>query len=200
MRVAIYARVSTRDQQVLNQTEQLRQFCQQKGWTVAEEFLDFESGGTADRPEFKRMFVEASRRKFDLLLFWAIDRLSREGTLATLTHLQRLTSYGVKWHSYSEEYINSCGPFADVILSLLASLARQEKIRIGERTRAGISRARSMGKTIGRPKVVPKDETVQNIQRLREGGLTWEQIANETGESRSSCQRVLYRSSIEHLG
>jgi DNA invertase Pin-like site-specific DNA recombinase len=200
MRVAIYARVSTRDQEVSNQTEQLRQYCQQKGWTISHEFVDHESGGTSDRPEFRRMFSEASRRKFDILLFWAIDRLSREGTLETLMHLQRLTSYGVKWHSYSEEYINSCGPFADVVLSLLASLARQEKIRIGERTKAGIARARSMGRIIGRPRVVPNDDSVKSIQALRERGLTWGQVANETGQTRSSCQRVLYRSSTKQLG
>jgi len=78
-RVAIYARVSTDKQDTENQAVQLREFARRQGWQVVREYVDYESGAKADRAEFRQMFEDASRRKFDLLLFWALDRLSREG-------------------------------------------------------------------------------------------------------------------------
>jgi DNA invertase Pin-like site-specific DNA recombinase len=89
MRVAIYARASTDKQDTENQLIQLRDFAVKQGWTVAREYVDYESGSKADRGEFKQMFVDASQRRFDVLLFWALDRLSREGVLETLQHLRR---------------------------------------------------------------------------------------------------------------
>src|SRR5882762_8118145 len=82
-RIAIYARVSTKDkgQETANQLSQLREFAAKQGWTIYGEFVDHESGGKSDRAEFQAMFQHASQRKFDLLLFWALDRLSREGVL-----------------------------------------------------------------------------------------------------------------------
>jgi Resolvase, N terminal domain len=97
-RVAIYARVSTKGvgrQDAENQLRQLRAFAESQSWTVVDEYVDRLSGKTADREQFQLMFGSASKRGFDVLLFWSLDRLSREGTVATLNHLQRLHSYGV---------------------------------------------------------------------------------------------------------
>ena len=71
------------------------------------------------QPQFKRMFEDASKRKFDHVLFWALDRFSREGTLETLQHLQKLSAWGVGWRSYQESYLDSCGPFAETSLCRL---------------------------------------------------------------------------------
>jgi len=92
-RAGLYARISTRDkgQDVGNQLFQLREFAIKQGWTVVGEFVDQESGSTPDRPQFQAMFQAASRRKLDVLLFWSLDRLSREGVLETLQYLNRLT-------------------------------------------------------------------------------------------------------------
>jgi DNA invertase Pin-like site-specific DNA recombinase len=98
MRAAIYARVSTKGvgrQDAENQLRQLRAFAVSQSWSVVHEFVDRLSGRTADREQFQLMFQAASVRGFDVLLFWSLDRLSREGTIATLNHLQRLNSYGV---------------------------------------------------------------------------------------------------------
>ncbi|MBZ5580884.1 MAG: recombinase family protein [Acidobacteriia bacterium] len=156
MRTALYARVSTRDkgQDVENQLAQLREFCARQGWTVAREFVDHASAKTADRPQFKALFTAASRRDFDLVLFWSLDRFSREGVLETLQHLQRLDSCGVNWRSFTEQYLDSCGVFRDAVLSILATVAKQERIRLSERTIAGLARARAQGKQIGRPRLV----------------------------------------------
>src|SRR3981189_1502450 len=103
--VGIYARVSTKDrgQEMENQLSELRRFAGSQGWIVFAEYLDHESGSHDDRPQFKQMFKDASQRRFDTLLFWSLDRLSREGVLETLQHLQRLTGYGVGYRSFTEQ-------------------------------------------------------------------------------------------------
>ena len=84
MKVAIYARVSTADgrQDADNQLAELRRFAATQGWEVTGEYVDHESGSRADRAEFKRLFRAASRRIFDVILFWALDRFTREGSFA----------------------------------------------------------------------------------------------------------------------
>jgi DNA invertase Pin-like site-specific DNA recombinase len=97
-KIAIYSRVSTKDkgQDTENQLHQLRDFCsKQEGWTIVHEYVDRVSGKHGDREAFQDMFSAASRREFDVVLFWALDRFTREGVYATLQYLQRLTSYGV---------------------------------------------------------------------------------------------------------
>ena len=93
MRTALYARVSTKDgrQDTENQLRQLRAFAVSQGWTLTGEYVDHVSGKRSDREQFRRMFAAASKREFDILLFWSLDRLSSEGTVETLNQLQRLT-------------------------------------------------------------------------------------------------------------
>jgi DNA invertase Pin-like site-specific DNA recombinase len=97
-------------------------------WTIAAEYIDHESDKVSDREEFQQMFVDASQRKFDVLLFWSLDRLSREGVLPTLLHLQRLTSY-IGYRSFTEQYFDSCGIFRDAVIAIVATLAKQEHTR-----------------------------------------------------------------------
>ena len=94
MNAALYSRVSTRDkgQDAENQLRQLREFCERQGWTIVREFVDHATGKRSDRDEFQAMFAAASRREFDMVLFWSLDRFSREGVYETLQHLQRLTA------------------------------------------------------------------------------------------------------------
>ena len=109
-RVALYARVSTRDknQDTENQLRQLREFCRTQGWEVTHEYVDFASGKSAEgRAQFQRLFTDASQRRFDVVLFWALDRFSREGVAETLNYLQRLSSYGVGYRSFTEQYLDS---------------------------------------------------------------------------------------------
>ena len=193
MRAALYGRVSTKDkgQEVANQVIQLREFCKTQGWTIVIEYEDHQSGGTADRPQFRKMMADASQRRFDVLVFWALDRFTREGTLATLQHLKQLTSYGVAFRSYTEPYLDSCGIFGDVVIAVLGTIAQQERVRISERVRAGLDRARlqgtKSGKPIGRPKAVfSRDE----VQTLRAEGLSWREIARRAGVSAASVRRA----------
>jgi DNA invertase Pin-like site-specific DNA recombinase len=137
------------------------------------------------------MFKAASQRKFDVLLFWLLDRLSREGVLETLQHLNRLTSYGVNYRSFTEQYFDSCGIFKDAVISILATIARQERIRISERVRAGLRNARAKGKTLGRPRVIVD---AGRISRLRAQGRSVRQIAAELGYSRGLVHNTLANS------
>src|SRR5262245_53864036 len=88
----------------------------------------------------------ASRHEFDLALFWSLDRFSREGVLETLQYLRTLTSYGVGWKSFTEQYLDSCGIFRDAVLSILATIAKQERIRLYSNPTSTILRSiRSIG-------------------------------------------------------
>jgi DNA invertase Pin-like site-specific DNA recombinase len=165
IKCAIYARVSSDKQETLNQRAQLKKFCLQQGWLVVAEYIDHETGSVPSRVEFQKMLLHASQRKFDVLLFWALDRLTREGTLATLQYLERLTSYQVGYKSFTEPYLDSCGTFKDVVISLLATMAKQERIRMGERVRAGLQHARKQGKRLGRPPL--RQLTAGEVARLR---------------------------------
>jgi DNA invertase Pin-like site-specific DNA recombinase len=188
MVAAIYARVSTRDrQETENQLVQLREFAAKSGWTVHREYVDRETGATADREQFQAMFNDASRRKFDLLLFWSLDPLSREGALETLQHLQRLTSCGVGYKSFTEQYLDSCGVFRDAVISILAVIAKQERVRLSERTRAGIAVARSKGAKLGRPRLKVQ---AAEIARLKAQGLSLRAIGRELRISEGSVRRL----------
>jgi hypothetical protein len=112
LRIAIYARVSTTDkgQDTENQLRELRQFVVNKsseGWTLADEYVDHATGKNANRPEFQRLFRDAAEGKFDLVLFWSLDRFTREGVLETLQHLQRLTGNGIDWWSHLRKSISA---------------------------------------------------------------------------------------------
>ncbi|MGA1998337.1 MAG: recombinase family protein [Bryobacteraceae bacterium] len=192
-RIAVYARVSTRDkgQDTENQLAQLRDFCKHQHWAIAREYVDHVSAKRADnRAQFQALFVAAARREFDLVLFWSLDRFSREGALATMQHLQRLNSHGVDWKSFTEQYLDSCGIFKDAVLSILATIAKQERIRISERTVAGLQRARRAGKRLGRPlKVYDRDRA--RMAKLRSAGLSLSKIAARMKMSKTTIARIL---------
>jgi DNA invertase Pin-like site-specific DNA recombinase len=198
MRIALYARVSTKDkgQDHENQLRELRAFVERKksdGWQIVAEFVDKCSGKTDKRPSFKRMFDQASRKEFDMVLFWSLDRFSREGVVETLNHLQRLTASGVEWWSYREEYLRSVGVFRDAVLAILAAIAKQERVRIQERVMAGLARARAAGKVLGRrPGIEPRPQ----VWKLKDKDLSIRQIAEQLNLSHGTVQRTLARGRI----
>ena len=115
----------------------------------------------------------------ECVLFWALDRFSREGMAQTIVHLQRLTSYGVTFHSYSEP--------RNILLALLASLAKVEAQKIGERTKAGMARAKAKGIRVGRPRLAV--EIRQQIAKRAAKGETPYSIAKALGVDRHTVAK-----------
>jgi DNA invertase Pin-like site-specific DNA recombinase len=188
VKVAIYSRVSTDSQILDNQTIQLRRFACTQGWDIVREFHESSSGASSNRSAFKEMFISASKRHFDVLLFWSLDRFSREGVTKTLQYLQQLESYGVAFRSFTEPYLDSLGVFKEAILALLASLAKQERIRISERTKAGLERARSRGIRLGRRPC--SNEIVQKVREFRLRGKSFGFISRELGIGKATAHRL----------
>jgi DNA invertase Pin-like site-specific DNA recombinase len=192
MKVAIYARVSTRDgrQDTENQLRQLRAFAVSQGWILRREYIDHVSGKSSDRQAFQEMFAAASRHEFDILLFWSLDRLSREGTVETLNHLQRLISYGVNYRSFTEQYLDSTGIFKEAVIGILAAVAKQERVRISERVKAGLETAKAKGRKLGRTPVSATIKAVE-VRRLREAGNSIRSIAELVGIAPNTVVSIL---------
>jgi len=191
MRCLIYTRVSTttHDQTTENQVAQLKEYAHRQNWEIVEIIEEYCSGGKSaeERTGLKKVFSMARQKKFDVLLFWSLDRLSREGSRKTLEYLTRLDDWKVKWHSYTEEYISSLGIFSDAIISLMAALARQEKVRLSERVSAGLQRARNKGRKLGRPQIADTEK----IKELRQNGHSLAEIAKRCGISRTRVHQIL---------
>lgn len=188
-RVALFARISTtvKGQELANQLEPLREFARQQGWIVVREFVDETSESRFDRVGVQALLEAAASRQYDVLLFWSLDRLSRQGALQTLEMLHRLTELGVAWRSYTEPDLDSAGVFGEAIVALLATLAKQERLRLQERVRAGLMRARRDGKRLGRPRRVFDR---RRVVELRLTGMSWRQIAAAMGISTGLARRV----------
>jgi DNA invertase Pin-like site-specific DNA recombinase len=169
---------------------QLRGFCRQQGWSVVREYIDQKTGRTSDREAFQLLFQHAYEKRFDLCLFWALDRFSREGATDTLQHLRKLTNYGVKWKSFTEQYIDSAGMFGEVIISLLAVLAKQESVRRSERASAAYAKLKHQGRTdhLGRKRLVVDRD---NIRALAAGGMSTRAIAAKLKISHTSVHRIV---------
>src|SRR5215831_11531673 len=182
-RVAIYARVSTDDkgQDPENQLRQLRDWCARMGHPVVCEYVEHENGGKGVeyRQQLAAMFAGAARREFDLLLVWSLDRFSREGMAATVAYLQRLSSHGVAFRSYTEEHLSTENELVrNVLLAVLASLAKLEREKISQRTKAGLERARANGKILGRPRFSDGDR--ERLRKALDTGESWHAVSKKT--------------------
>lgn len=170
MKVALYARVSTKDKGKSTETQlpELRRYAEAHGYLIYKEYVEQESASTGNRAEFQVMLADAHRCCFDLVLFWSLDRFSREGALPTMQYLNQLESYGVGYKSLTEQYLDSTGLFKDAIISILATLAKQERVRLSERTKAGMARRVAQGVQMGPP---PKNaEQIAQIRLLKQEG------------------------------
>jgi DNA invertase Pin-like site-specific DNA recombinase len=152
-------------------------------------FTDQESGGKANGTEFKTLLLEAYQQKFDLVVFWRLDRFSREGALATRRYLKQLKDHGVDYTSFTEPYLNSLGPFGDVIVSMLATIAAQDLIRISENTKAALAKKKAAGVKLGTPGKSPAQ--IEQNRRLKAEGLSNDAIAKALKMSVSTVAKYL---------
>lgn len=193
---AMYLRVSTTDdrQDTDNQLLQLQEFCDRIGWQVHKSYVDRESGrkGRKEREAFAQMFDDAARRKFDVVLFWSLDRFSREGIRKTIYYLQQLDGYGVRFRSYTEPLLDTDNELvAHIIIGVLSYFAQQEAVRISERTKAGLQRLKRQGKTLGRPDGFA--EWKDHLLAMKAAGYSQGQMQRETGLAYNTVKSYLKR-------
>jgi DNA invertase Pin-like site-specific DNA recombinase len=189
MKVAIYTRVSGKSnrQDAANQSLQLIEYCQRQGWEYVE-YTDRMSGTKAERTAFQQLFEDARLKKLDLVLFWALDRFSREGVTETLNYLKVLDSYGVAWKSFTESYLDSTGMFKEAVIAILAAVAKQEHARLSERVVAGLRRAKREGKVLGRKRIIVDRD---RIHAMHANGHSVRAISTEVGISKSLVANIL---------
>jgi len=194
MKVALYVRVSTAEQDTGMQLDTLREYCRNRHWSIYREYVDQGiSGTTAARPELEAMMRDSTQRKFDAVLVWKFDRLFRS-VPHMMAALERFRSLGVDFISITEA-IDTTAPIGKMVYTLLAAIAEFEHDLMRERTLAGIATARANGKRIGRPRA---EIDVKEALRLRgePHNLSYRAIAERMGVSstvvfQAICRRVL---------
>jgi len=175
---AIYARVSTDRQKVDMQLNELRQFAARSGWSIYEEFIDQNySGGNTKRPAFTAMMDAARKRKFDLLLVWKLDRLSRSLKDLIVT-LDELGSCGIDFVSYDNN-LDTSTPTGKLVFQIVGAVAEFEKEIIRERVVAGLATARNKGKRLGRPPI--SKYVYDQALKMRSEGSSYRNIGKVLG-------------------
>ena len=187
LRAGLYARVSTNDPQTLAmQNRAMREYAARRGWTIALQVREVNSG--AARREAREKLIEAARRReIDVVLVWRLDRWGRSVTdlLATLQELEHL---GVGFVSLTEA-LDLTTPAGRAMAAMLAVFAAFEREVLQERTRAGLAHARANGKRLGRPATAAVHAA--DIRKLQSAGVSKSEIARRLNIGRTSVRRIL---------
>src|SRR5438477_2666561 len=192
LRVGLYARVSTHDQQTIPlQTRAMREYAARRGWTITLQVKEIGSG--ASQRERREMLLEAARRReIDAVLVWRLDRWGRSVTdlLATLQELEHL---GVGFVSLTEA-LDLTTPAGRAMAVLLAVFAEFEREILRERVRAGLAQARQNGNRLGRPETAAQHAV--EIRKLHRAGINKSEIARRLQIGRTSVRRILTAQSL----
>ena len=154
MKAALYLRVSTTEQNVDNQLPALEAYTDSRGWQIVEVYQENESAWkSGHQKELARLLADCrnGRHRVDVVLVWALDRLSREGAAAILNLVNTFKAYGVRVISYQESWTEAPGAIGEVLYAIAGWVAKMESERRSERTKAGLARAIASGKRLGRP-------------------------------------------------
>lgn len=181
-RAAIYARVSTFDQEPENQLQELRRYVEARGWTGTEYIDKGVSGAKDSRPALDALVRDAKRRKFDTLIVWRLDRLGRN-LKHLITLLEELQAMGVAFVSLHEG-IDATTPAGKLQMHILGAIAEFERARIAERVKAGLARAKAQGRRLGRPRKAVEESLLAPVR-----GLSVRQAAARLGVSAATAHR-----------
>ena len=190
-KVGIYTRVSTLDQTIDNQLIELRDHCSKMGWEVVKEYADEGLSGTLSRekrPALNSLIKDAYRKRFDLVVCWDISRIGRS-MKELILFLSDMKDRGIGICSVRQGFDTSTS-MGEIMFQFVGILSSWEREMIRERTLAGLERAKSEGKTLGRRKVT-NDTMTAKIVELRTAKKTIRQIAAEVGVSRGTVNNVL---------
>ena len=188
-RAAIYVRVSTDKQTVENQVAALRQIAERRGWEIVEQYHDAGisgSKGRDGRPGLDQMLKDASRRKFDVIMAWAIDRLGRS-LIDLLGTIQTLEACGVDLY-LDQQSIDTTTPAGKLMFQVCGAFAEFERSMIQQRVRAGLKRAAEKGNYPGRPKI--SEALEKRIQTQLRAGKGILRVAREIGVGTGTVQRI----------
>lgn len=192
VRVAIYARVSTDEQNPELQLRELRDYAERRGFAIHREYIERASGDRRRRrraPEFEALMADARRRRFDCVLVWKYDRFAR--TLgALIAALEEFRDLGIDFISHTQA-IDTTTPMGRLFFHVIGSFAEFERDVIVERVKAGLANARAKGKKLGRP--VKDPEAADRVAALRANGMSLRAIAAAEGMSASSVRKILLR-------
>ena len=187
-RVALYARVSTSNgqQDPEMQLRELREFAEHRGFSISGEYIDRMTGSKDSRPALNRLMSDASRRKFDAVLVWKLDRFGR-----SLRHLvnsiAELEAIGVSFISFRDN-LDLTTPSGRLMFQIIGAMAEFERALIQERVRAGLRNAKAKGKKLGRPRA---DVDPTQVEVMRASGSSWREIAEKLGVGLGTVHRTL---------
>jgi DNA invertase Pin-like site-specific DNA recombinase len=188
-RAALYCRVSTGDQHIETQLLDLRELAKQRGLEIVREYTDVISGAKSKRPGLDSLMSDARRRRFDVVLVAAFDRIARN-VRHFLDVLDELSHLNVQFISMREN-IDTGGPLGRALLTIIGTISELERSLIVERVKAGMRRAKLEGRRIGRtPLNIDREEVVQD----RRSGMSLTQVAKKHGISRASVCRLVRES------
>jgi len=189
IRVGLYARVSTLDQQTLPmQNRAMREYAARRGWTITMQVKEVGSG--ASQRQMREKLIDAARRReIDVVLVWRLDRWGRSVT-DLLAALQELEHLGVGFISLTEA-LDLTTPAGRAMAGLLAVFAEFEREVLRERVRAGLAHARANGKRLGRP--LTAGLQTDQVRKLRRAGISKSEIARRLNIGRTSVRRILDR-------
>jgi DNA invertase Pin-like site-specific DNA recombinase len=191
MKAAIYARVSTVDQEPENQLAELRRYASARQWP-SHEYVDRGVSGSKDRrPALDDLLRAARRRQFDVLVCWRLDRLLGRNLRHLITLLDELQALGIAFVSLAEG-IDATTPAGKLQMHILGAIAEFERERIRERVLAGLQRAKAQGVRLGRPRRRIAPERLVAV-----AGLPSREAARRLGIPRSTLQRLLAQKPAE---
>ncbi len=186
-RVIIYARVSTKEQNVDMQLTDLRQYAEARKLNVVREYIDYASGAKINRENYKKLFDDVRKRKTDIVLVWKFDRFARN-TKELINALEEFSSLGVDFISYKEN-IDTSSPAGKILFTMISAFAEFERAIIRERVKAGMEKAKARGAKIGRPKIPPF--TIQKVLEMKENGVSYKEIIRKLKIPKSSYYYIL---------
>lgn len=186
MRVAIYSRVSTADQKIEMQSDELKAYCLRRGWEIVGDFIDSGvSGAKESRPALNRLLAESKLRMFDVVLVYRYDRFAR--SLRQLVNtLSDFDALGISFVSLHEN-VDTTTPNGRLVFGIFASIAEFERELIRDRIRSGIRAAKARGIRFGRPRV---DVNPAKVKAMRAAGKSWAQVCRATGLSKGTAFRA----------
>ena len=186
-RVIIYARVSTREQNIDMQITDLHQYAEVRKLKVVSEYIDYASGAKTDRVNYKKLFDDVRKRRADVVLVWKFDRFARS-TRELINALEEFNNLGVDFISYKEN-IDTSTPAGKILFTMISAFAEFERAIIRERVIAGMEKAKAKGARIGRPKIPPF--TIEKVLEMKEQGRSYKEITKKLKISKSAYYKIL---------